>query len=50
VTEGRYPENFAYLEEKYGIVYDKTHYRVDYIAYGSNMRPEVTIVELEGSD
>lgn len=50
VTEGRYPESFSYLETKYGIVYDKEHFRVDYIAYGSNMRPEITIVELEGAD
>jgi hypothetical protein len=50
VTEGRYPGSFSYLEEKYGIVYDKNHFRVDYTAYGSNMRPEVTIVELEERD
>jgi hypothetical protein len=48
VTEGRYPSSFDYLQEKYGIVYDSTHFRVDYVVYGSNMRPEVTIVELEG--
>lgn len=50
VTEGRYPENFAYLEKKYGIIYDKKQFRVDYHVYGSNMRPEVTILELEEAD
>jgi hypothetical protein len=49
VTEGRYPGSFDYLQEKYGIVYDSTHFRVDYTAYGSNMRPQVTVVELEGA-
>ena len=50
VTEGCYPENFAYLEEKYGILYDKEQFRVDYQVYGTNMRPEVTILELEEAD
>lgn len=50
VTEGRYPEDFAYLKEKYGILYDSKRFRVDYRVYGSNMRPEITIVELEETD
>lgn len=47
VTEGRYPDTMKYLEEKYGIYYDTSRFRVDYIVYGSNMKPDVTIVELE---
>lgn len=50
VTEGSYPESFAYLEKKYGIIYDKKQFRVDYRVYGSNMRPEVTILELEEAE
>lgn len=50
VTEGCYPEDFGYLEEKYGILYDRKQFRVDYHVYGSNMRPEVTIVEVEEAD
>lgn len=47
VTEGRYPESFEYLQEKYGIIYDDSRFRVDYEVFGTNMRPTVTIIELE---
>ncbi len=47
VTEGRYPESFEYLKENYGIIYDDDKFRVDYVIYGSNMRPDVTIINLE---
>ena len=47
VTEGRYPQSFDYLKENYGIIYDEESFRVDYVIYGSNMRPDVTIINLE---
>lgn len=47
VTEGGYPESFSYLEEKYGLIYDKEHFRVDYRVYGSNLYPEVKVLILE---
>lgn len=47
VTEGRYPESFSYLENKYGIIYDKELFRVDYRVYGSNLYPEVKVLVLE---
>jgi len=47
VTEGRYPESFSYLENKYGIIYDKELFRVDYRVYGSNLYPDVKILVLE---
>ena len=47
VTEGRYPESFEYLQQNYGIIYDDERFRVDYVIYGSNMRPDVTIINLE---
>ncbi|WP_242824260.1 hypothetical protein [Pseudobutyrivibrio ruminis] len=47
VTEGKYPESFDYLKENYGIIYDEEQFRVDYVIYGSNMRPEVTIINLK---
>lgn len=47
VTEGSYPENFSYLEEKYGLIYDKEHFRVDYRVYGSNLYPEIKVLVLE---
>lgn len=46
VLEGRYPDSIEYLEENYGVTYDKNVYRVDYIIYGSNMKPEIDIVVL----
>ncbi|MCR5580700.1 MAG: hypothetical protein K6F66_03845 [Pseudobutyrivibrio sp.] len=47
VTEGRYPESFEYLKDNYGIIYDEDKFRVDYVIYGSNMRPDITIINLE---
>lgn len=47
VTEGRYPQSFDYLKEHYGIIYDEEQFRVDYVIYGSNMRPEVSIINLD---
>ncbi len=47
VTEGRYPESFDYLQKNYGIIYDEEMFRVDYVIYGSNMRPDVTIINLQ---
>ncbi len=47
VTEGRYPESFDYLQKNYGIIYDDEMFRVDYVIFGSNMRPDVTIISLQ---
>ena len=47
VTEGRYPESFEYLQKNYGIIYDDEQFRVDYVIYGSNMRPDITIINLK---
>ena len=49
VTEGRYPESFEYLQENYGIIYDDSQFRVDYTIFGSNMKPNITIINLGGS-
>ena len=46
VTEGRYPESFEYLRKNYGIIYDDELFRVDYVIYGSNMKPDVTIINI----
>ncbi len=50
VTEGRYPMSFEYLQENYGIIYDEDTFRVDYVIYGANMKPDVTIITLEGAN
>ena len=43
-VEGVYPENLDYLKEHYGLTYDEETFLVDYVSYGSNLRPEVTVL------
>ena len=45
--EGTYPNNLEYLEEHYGLTYNKEHFYVDYQYIGGNLRPDVTIIEKE---
>jgi hypothetical protein len=45
-VEGYYPPNLTYLEEHYGLTYDKSRYIVDYVPVGDNIMPSVTIVEI----
>lgn len=47
VTEGRYPESIDYLQNNYGITYDHELFRVDYSVFGTNIRPNVTVITLE---
>ena len=45
-TNGReYPESLEYLKERYGLTYDEDLFFVDYRVSGSNIRPEVTIID-----
>ena len=43
--EGSYPFNLSYLEEHYGLTYNKEHFFIDYQYIGGNLRPDVTIIE-----
>lgn len=43
--EGRYPQNLAYIEDNYGLMYDKERFFVDYRTIGSNLRPEIVVLE-----
>lgn len=43
--EGTYPIKLSYLEEHYGLSYNREHFFVDYQYIGSNLRPNVTIIE-----
>lgn len=43
--EGRYPESLEYLKEAYGVQYDSERFFVDYQVLGSNIVPDVTIIE-----
>lgn len=47
-VEGAYPESLAYLKENYGLTYDEDLFFVDYHISGSNILPDVTIIEREG--
>lgn len=44
-TEGHYPQDLEYLQKTYGIQYDEDKYFVDYQVRGSNIMPDVTIME-----
>jgi len=43
--EGSYPVSLTYLTEHYGLTYDSEAYFIDYQYIGSNLRPNVTIIE-----
>ena len=43
-VEGYYPPSLSYIEEHYGLTYDKDLFFVDYQPVGSNIRPNVTII------
>lgn len=45
--EGTYPNDLEYLEEHYGLTYNKDHFFVDYQYIGGNLRPDITIIEKE---
>ena len=46
-VEGFYPPSLSYIEEHYGLTYNKDLFFVDYQPIGSNMRPDVTILVKE---
>ena len=47
-VEGAYPESLEYLKEHYGLHYDENMFFVDYRVTGSNILPDVTIIEKGG--
>lgn len=44
-AEGIYPPDIAYLQAHYGIQVDESRYAVFYEVFGSNLMPEITVVE-----
>lgn len=42
--EGMYPPNISYMEDHYGLIYDKDKFIVDYEYIGANIMPKVTII------
>lgn len=45
-TEGFYPPSLEYLEEHYGLTYDKERYWIDYQPVGTNLMPDMTVLEI----
>lgn len=45
--EGAYPESLQYLKEHYGLIYDEDRFFIDYQILGSNIMPDVTIIDKE---
>lgn len=45
-VEGIYPPSLSYIEENYGLTYDKELFHVDYQPFSSNIFPDVTIIYL----
>ena len=46
-VEGAYPNDVEYLREHYGLAYDQSRYLVRYSAFGSNLMPSITVLEME---
>lgn len=44
-VEGKYPGNLEYLKKNYGLTYDEDTFFVDYRVIGSNILPDITIIE-----
>ena len=42
--EGQYPRDLEYLEEHYGLTYDKKTFFVDYRPVAANLYPDVTVI------
>lgn len=45
--EGMYPPSLEYIEEHYGLSYDHERFIIDYESIGSNLMPNVTVIERE---
>ncbi|MCR5640656.1 MAG: hypothetical protein K6G04_04800 [Lachnospiraceae bacterium] len=46
-TTGRYPTDLDYIKSTYGLTYDESLFFIDYHVQGTNIFPDVTILELK---
>ena len=44
-TEGVYPPSIEYVKDRYGIQVDEDRYSVFYEIFGSNIAPQITVME-----
>ncbi len=49
-VEGAYPPSLEYLEEHYGLLYDKDVFFIDYQVFGSNILPDVRVLRRTPGD
>lgn len=47
-VEGFYPDSFADLKEHYHVRIDEEKFVVQYEVFGSNLMPEITVLEVAG--
>ena len=47
--EGFYPPSIEYMEEHYGLTYDKDMFIVDYQPIGTNLYPDFTVIPKGGT-
>ena len=48
-VEGAYPTDLEYLRAHYGLAYDQSRYFVRYDSIGSNLMPDISVIEVEAS-
>lgn len=44
-VEGAYPPSLSYIEEHYGLIYDKDRFIINYVNEGANISPSFVIIE-----
>lgn len=46
-AQGAYPPDLNYIEEHWGVQIDRSRYAVFYQVEGSNLMPDITVLERE---
>ena len=46
-AQGAYPPDLDYIEEHWGVQIDRSRYAVFYQVEGSNLMPDITVLERE---
>lgn len=44
-SHGFYPPSVAYMEENWGLQYDRERYVIRYEVFASNLMPQITVLE-----
>jgi len=48
--EGRYPESIAHIEQRYGVIIDRSKYNVHYSIFAPNIMPDITVIDKRGGE